>query len=317
MGLWKTENSTDLLNESEGRCQSELLIKKTKGDSNDDSKIKNKRIRKKDMHKWTSDNTYHKNSKIKFISFNENSKFEVLKISKHSNELSLIKSEELESLISENFEISNKEIILTENSFDQPIDEIWIQETKIINSKIKKRQRKLKSKLLSENKLNNFTTTLKAGKVWDKPKYKKRTKLLSSGESSSTEEIDLARRRDVVNKTILRILRRYLAQQFKLHVPQVNEEKVNKRQVFFKNIKEFAIKIFGESNPELNILHFYLASIIDPKFINESDIIESNANISDVKTFYDCLYKYSHTRLVNLFEVKPIGKNIWILLRAS
>lgn len=58
--------------------------------------------------------------------------------------------------------------------------------------------------------------TCESQKVLWKPKtVRRRTKLKSSGESSSAEPMDLSRRRDVVNKTILRVLRRYLANQFK------------------------------------------------------------------------------------------------------
>ena len=39
----------------------------------------------------------------------------------------------------------------------------------------------------------------------------------------------------------------------------------------------------------------------------EKDIIASGVSYDDVTIFYDCLYKYSHTRLVNLFDVKPLG----------
>ena len=44
---------------------------------------------------------------------------------------------------------------------------------------------------------------------------RKRTKLKSSGESSSSEPMDLSKRRDVVNKTILRVVRRYFSATFK------------------------------------------------------------------------------------------------------
>lgn len=44
---------------------------------------------------------------------------------------------------------------------------------------------------------------------------RRRTKLKSSGESSSAEPMDLSKRRDVVNKTILRVVRRFFASEFK------------------------------------------------------------------------------------------------------
>ena len=212
-------------------------------------------------------------------------------------------------MISSHYDSNSKDVFLTENSFDKPIDEkIDIQIFKESQGKPKKRSRKLKSKLNDERDLLVEQIHIKKNKGADGAKYKKRTKLMSSWDGLASDSEDLAKRRDVVNKTILRILRRFLSHQYKMTISQEINEKVHKREFFFKSVQKLAIQIFGDSHQELNILHFYLASIIDPKFINETDIAESGAKLEDTMIFYNCLYKYSHTKLVNLFEVKPIGK---------
>ena len=137
---------------------------------------------------------------------------------------------------------------------------------------------------------------------------RKRTKLLSSGESSSKNILDLATRRDVVNKTILRVLRRHLSLKFKSCQSEGQEPKQDKKGNFFMNVKTLATEMFGENHPEFKLLHFYLASIIDYKYITEEDIGSSGLTSRELTIFYDCLYKYSHTRLDNLFSVKPLGE---------
>lgn len=81
-------------------------------------------------------------------------------------------------------------------------------ETKESNSPVSKK------KLRSQKKIDNSVRKAIAKKRLVKP-IRKRTKLKSSGESSSSEPMDLAKRRDVVNKTILRVVRRYFTSKFK------------------------------------------------------------------------------------------------------
>lgn len=71
--------------------------------------------------------------------------------------------------------------------------------------------KKRDKKLVRKTKGWNLKTTRKKTESSPHKLPRRRTKLLSSGESSSTEPMDLSKRRDVVNKTILRVLRRYMA----------------------------------------------------------------------------------------------------------
>jgi hypothetical protein len=116
---------------------------------------------------------------------------------------------------------------------------------------------------------------------------RKRTKLLSSGDSSSKNTINLATRRDVVNKTILRVLRRYLTCKFKNEVEQIYEGKTDKHTKYFAYVKKLAILMFGENHPQIKLLHFYLASIIDHKYMTGEDFEESGAGSEDLTIFYN------------------------------
>ena len=89
--------------------------------------------------------------------------------------------------------------------------------------------------------------------------------MISSGDSSSKNTINLATRRDVVNKTILRVLRRYLSCKFKSDVEQVYDGKSDKQTKYFSYVGNLAAQMFGERHSQIKLLHFYLASIIDHK----------------------------------------------------
>ena len=125
--------------------------------------------------------------------------------------------------------------------------------------------------------------------------------------STNIETIDLAQRRDVINKTVLRILRRFYIQKFKEMFPEKFKTKQAKNKWFFEYVKKFTIQLFGADHEDLKILQAYLASIINTKHMTKNDIIETQLENQEFLTFYNTLYKYSHTRVINLFRVKPIG----------
>jgi hypothetical protein len=175
------------------------------------------------------------------------------------------------------------------------------------NRRNKKKASKRSKKFWAEVSPKNSIITSETYSV-NNNNVRKRTKLLSSGESSSKNTINLATRRDVVNKTILRVLRRYLTTKFKNEVEPVYEGKTDKHTKYFAYVKKLAILMFGESHPQIKLLHFYLASIIDHKYMTDEDVEESGAGSEDLTIFYNWLYKYSHTRMVNLLHVGPIGQ---------
>ena len=77
---------------------------------------------------------------------------------------------------------------------------------------------------------------------------------------------------------------------------------------YFSDITKFVNKTFGEeSGVNLKEISFFLASIIEQKYMNENDIKESGFTKADSLIYYNWLYKYSHTKLVNLFRYSPIS----------
>lgn len=75
-----------------------------------------------------------------------------------------------------------------------------------------------KHRLVEETKRNLRLPVIRS-KAQPTTCVRKRTKLRSSGESSSAEPMDLSKRRDVVNKTILRVVRRFFSNKFKESLP--------------------------------------------------------------------------------------------------
>lgn len=136
---------------------------------------------------------------------------------------------------------------------------------------------------------------------------KQKTKRISKPKSVISEDIDLAQRRDVVNKTVLRIMRRYFMQKFRDMYSQKFKCKEAKIKWYFEYIKKFTIELFGVDNEDLALLQAYIASIINPKNMSSNDIKESGLDKEDMFAFHNTLYKYSHTRLVNLLKVKPLS----------
>lgn len=65
--------------------------------------------------------------------------------------------------------------------------------------------------------------------------------------------------------------------------------------------------MFGLEHPEISKLQFFLGSIIEQKFMTPKIASEWGVNFEDAEKYYNCLYRYSHTRLVGLFKVSPIG----------
>lgn len=138
-------------------------------------------------------------------------------------------------------------------------------------------------------------------------KIQLRTKLAAVTKYSDESDIDLSKRRDVINKTILRILRRYFTQLFKDSFDEQFKSKVAKSEWYFECIKQFCAKLFGKNHEMIEEINFYMASIILPKNVMKKDMAEGSISQDQFDSFHNCLYKYSHTKLVNLLEIKPLG----------
>ena len=65
--------------------------------------------------------------------------------------------------------------------------------------------------------------------------------------------------------------------------------------------------MYGREHPMLTELQFYLASIITPKNMRPQDMAESGMSQQQFDTFHNCLYRYSHTKIVGILENKVLG----------
>lgn len=50
-----------------------------------------------------------------------------------------------------------------------------------------------------------------------------------------------------------------------------------------------------------------MGCIVEHKYLKDQDLKEAGFSPDEALIYYNCLYSYSHTRLVNLFKVEPIG----------
>lgn len=126
--------------------------------------------------------------------------------------------------------------------------------------------------------------------------------------STDIEDVDLSQRKDVVNKTVLRILRRYFTQKFRNMFAQKFKSKLAKNKWYYEYVKRFTAEVFGESHQNLDALQTCIASIINPKHMRPEDIKETGLEKTEFFMYYDTIYKYSHSRLVSLFRIKPLAE---------
>lgn len=76
---------------------------------------------------------------------------------------------------------------------------------------------------------------------------------------------------------------------------------------YYDAIKNLGVQLFGNNHPRLKELQFYLGCIIEHKYLQDQDLKEAGFAASEGLIYYNWLYSYSHTRLVNLFKVEPIS----------
>lgn len=147
----------------------------------------------------------------------------------------------------------------------------------------------------------SLTKTSESSKAADALRMKTMDKKVSA-----KDDTDLSSRRDVVNKTVLRVMRRFFMQKFKDAFPKKFRSKEAKSKWYFEYIKKLTVLLFGEDNAHLRTLQTTMAAIINPKHMTAADIAETGLAKDDFLTFYNTIYKYSHTRLASLFKVDAL-----------
>jgi hypothetical protein len=119
----------------------------------------------------------------------------------------------------------------------------------------------------------------------------------------------LAIRSDVVNKTLLRSLKRYYTAEFEKTTLNTLSGKFTSKSEVYRTIKEFTENIYdGErrfnldefADVQLDELVFYMGICIKPQEMKKST--NSPQERQKFQNFYSCLYKYSHKKLLKLFH---------------
>ena len=142
-------------------------------------------------------------------------------------------------------------------------------------------------------------------------KYKKEEKAMMKRKRNRNtrkeESVDLSKRRDVVNKAVLRSLRRFLTNKFKEFAKDKIESKDHRSRWYYNTMQEFTRLNYNEDEQMMKELHFYCASIVFPKLLSQNNLDGCDKTTDHANEFYDCIYKYSHTRLLNLLRLKPMN----------
>lgn len=131
----------------------------------------------------------------------------------------------------------------------------------------------------------------------------------SQGKVKEAVNKRLAVRSDVVNKTLLRALKRYYTAKFENENSAFHTHKNEKKEVVYQRIKDFAITVYkGDRNigkeefSDITIedLCFYMGILINPSLMKRFSL-QPHDRIK-IQNFYNCLYNYSHKKLQKLFK---------------
>jgi hypothetical protein len=178
---------------------------------------------------------------------------------------------------------------------------------------LKKKRVSKKQRKILENLSRNMTTddhiSLSCHDSKDMPISTKARLVLNRKRTRKTgkeESVDLSKRRDVVNKAILRSLRRFLTNKFKESVHDQLESKEHRTKWYYQAIENFTKENYEENEPMMKQLSYYLACIIFPKTLIQSNLPNLEKTEEDINEYYKCIYKYSHTRLLQLLKLDPI-----------
>ena len=121
-----------------------------------------------------------------------------------------------------------------------------------------------------------------------------------------SKNIDLSKRRDVLNKAVLRSMRRFLMNKFRDFAHDKFEGKIHRKIWYFDTIKEFTKANYTLDGKTEREIQFHLACIILPKTLIQSKIFYNKDVEGQIYNFYNWIYKYSHTRLIHLISLEPI-----------
>jgi hypothetical protein len=155
-------------------------------------------------------------------------------------------------------------------------------------------------------------TSIVDTKPYAKTLGRKRSRKSKSNKRSRVRtNVSLAVRKDVINKTILRVMKRYLTKQFHECFEKVPSNCEDRMKSYSQNIRKFIDIKFQIQPSEKKITEFYLANTIYPKLMSKEYTKRLNEELGNTSKnelcqLYECMYKYSHSKLLDLFKLTPV-----------
>mmetsp|Transcript_15050 Transcript_15050/g.21056 ORF Transcript_15050/g.21056 Transcript_15050/m.21056 type:complete len:430 (+) Transcript_15050:1-1290(+) len=111
-----------------------------------------------------------------------------------------------------------------------------------------------------------------------------------------------ALRKDVVNKTVIRSLKRYYTQVFEEFTPDSQNADCDKITEFVQQQLASSLANLQTSEVTLNDVVFVMKVLLQPDLVKKMSKTRSERFL--MNNYYDCIYKYSHKRLLKLSQQK-------------
>jgi len=117
----------------------------------------------------------------------------------------------------------------------------------------------------------------------------------------------LDKRQDVLNKTLLRSIKRYLTKQFFSEFDYKNLTPATKANMFSTFLNQFVDKYYKEKAEtmcaayeiSLEDIHDYVGIMIHPEFTKKW--MKDKKHMKYVKSYYEVVYRYSHKKMSKMF----------------
>ena len=127
--------------------------------------------------------------------------------------------------------------------------------------------------------------------------------LLTKEEKNQNRKFAL--RRDVVNKTILRNMRRYYQRLFVDSVPGYSKRRMRDPKLYWASLRQCAADLFPERELGERDVAFYLGAVLNARAMKA--VRSSSKDKREIDRVYSCMYAYSHTKMEGLFGIGAMG----------
>ena len=128
---------------------------------------------------------------------------------------------------------------------------------------------------------------------------------MHSKQVAQNQNRKFALRRDVVNKTILRNMRRYYQRLFADSVPGYSKRRMRDPKLFWTSLKECAGDLFPVQEHGERDMAFYLGAVLNARAMKA--VRSSSKDKREIDRVYSCMYAYSHTKMEGLFSIAAMG----------